>query len=145
MSQTDPANPKRPAPTVDRSIGRLVLAGLSLALLVLIGQAWAGRAAERGGGGGGDVVEDTGYRIAINHAEPATLELLPGVGPAVAANLVRYRQEVGPLRSGADLEAVHLIGPVLRERIGPWVDYSVTPPVSRPSAAGPAAVGGSRR
>lgn len=64
---------------------------------------------------------DAGYRIDLNLADAATLQLLPGLGPSIAKNVVRHRETHGPFRSPAELENVHMIGPVLRQRIEPWV------------------------
>lgn len=64
------------------------------------------------------------YRIDINAAEPATLELLPGVGPGIAERIDAYRPENPPFRAPSDLEAVHYIGPRTAERIAPWVRFA---------------------
>ncbi|MEM1109310.1 MAG: helix-hairpin-helix domain-containing protein [Planctomycetota bacterium] len=64
---------------------------------------------------------DPGFVIDINRANPETLQLLPGLGPSIAENVVRYREANGPFRDPAELEAVRMIGPVLRARIEPWV------------------------
>ena len=73
-----------------------------------------------------------GYRIDLNRADPATLQLLPGVGPSIADNLVAHRKAQGPFTTPADLEAVHLIGPVLRDRIAPWVTFGPPPAAGSP-------------
>jgi len=65
----------------------------------------------------------TGYRIDVNHADADTLQLLPGVGPTIAKNMVEYRQTQGRFASAEDLEAVRMIGPVLRDRVAPWVVF----------------------
>lgn len=66
---------------------------------------------------------DPGYRINVNAEDPATLRLLPGVGPSIAENIVATRQQLGPFAEPADLEKVHRIGPVLSKRIAPWVVF----------------------
>lgn len=66
---------------------------------------------------------DAGYRIDLNRADAATLQLLPGLGPSIAENVVHHRQTHGPFRAAAELENVRMIGPVLRERIEPWVTW----------------------
>ncbi len=63
------------------------------------------------------------YRMDVNHADAATLELLPGVGPALAGRLVEDRDRRGPFRDGADLQRVHGIGPVIADAISPHVQY----------------------
>ena len=50
-------------------------------------------------------------RININTASQATLETLPGIGPALAQRIIRYREK-GPFRSIEELEKVNGIGPV---------------------------------
>jgi competence protein ComEA len=66
---------------------------------------------------------DTGYRIAVNSADASSLELLPGVGPSIARNVIETRTAMGPFRDAEQLERVHMIGPVLRQRISPWVRF----------------------
>ncbi len=52
----------------------------------------------------------TDGRIALNHADAATLELLPGVGPVIAAHIVAHRQANGPFQTVEDLLDVPGIG-----------------------------------
>lgn len=66
-------------------------------------------------------VRDPGFRVDVNRSDADTLQLLPGLGPSIAANVVTRRETSGPFRSKAELEEVRMIGPVLRERIEPWV------------------------
>lgn len=67
------------------------------------------------------------YHIDVNTADPATLELLPGIGPSIAENLVRHREQGHRFRQRADLEQVHRIGPVTAERIAPWLEFDAPP------------------
>jgi competence ComEA-like helix-hairpin-helix protein len=46
------------------------------------------------------------YRVDLNRADVAELDLLPGVGPAKAARIVEYRATHGPFTRGDDLAAV---------------------------------------
>ena len=62
-----------------------------------------------------------GFRVDVNRADADTLQLLPGLGPSIAANVVQYRETVGPFEPTDQLEEVKMIGPVLRARIEPWV------------------------
>lgn len=48
--------------------------------------------------------------INLNTATAAELEKLPGVGPAVAARIVEYRQKNGPFKKVEDLMNVRGIG-----------------------------------
>jgi len=52
----------------------------------------------------------TGGKININTADAAELEKLPGIGPALAERIVRYREENGPFISVDDLLNVSGIG-----------------------------------
>lgn len=67
---------------------------------------WLG-AGEPGGGSAGGA----GGRVDVNRADVRALDALPGVGPSLAAAIVRYRQEHGAFRSLAELEKVPGIGP----------------------------------
>ncbi|GAB4400832.1 MAG: hypothetical protein Kow00123_09360 [Anaerolineales bacterium] len=53
----------------------------------------------------------------LNTATAAELEQLPGIGPALAARIVQYRQEHGPFRTVDALLLVSGIGPSTLERI----------------------------
>ncbi len=64
-----------------------------------------------------------GHRIRINHAGASTLDLLPGVGPTLAKNIIAHREARGPIRSARELEAVNRIGPVVREQMTPWIRF----------------------
>ncbi len=56
-------------------------------------------------------------RIALNHASAAELDRLPGIGPARAAAIVRYREVHGAFASVADLRLVPGINPALLQRL----------------------------
>jgi competence protein ComEA len=49
--------------------------------------------------------------VAINDADAAELETLPGIGPTTAAAIVEYRTANGPFATVDDLESVPGIGP----------------------------------
>ncbi len=49
--------------------------------------------------------------VNVNTATEAELETLPGIGPVLAAAIVRYRAEHGPFTSVEQLEEVSGIGP----------------------------------
>lgn len=59
--------------------------------------------------------------ISINTASAAELELLPGIGPALAARIVADRAANGPFRSVEELARVRGIGPRTVERVRPYV------------------------
>ena len=60
-------------------------------------------------------------KLDLNAATQTELELLPGVGPALAARIVEFRSQHGPFRSVEQLDAVKGIGPKLMEKIRPLV------------------------
>jgi len=59
----------------------------------------------------------SGVRININTADAADLELLPGIGPALAQRIVDYRQTHGPFARVEDIMEVSGIGPGTFEKI----------------------------
>ena len=59
-------------------------------------------------------------RIDVNDADAAALESLPGIGPALAAAIVEYRERVGSFSTLDDLDAVAGIGPATIERLRPF-------------------------
>lgn len=61
-----------------------------------------------------------GLRLDPNRAERASLEALPGVGPARAAAIAAERCR-RPFASPADLERVRGIGPRTRAALEPWL------------------------
>ena len=67
------------------------------------------------------------YRLSrslnVNAATRGELELLPGIGPALAGRIIDYRQQHGPLRGMGDLDKVRGIGPKLIERLRPLVRF----------------------
>ncbi|QKS14750.1 ComEA family DNA-binding protein [Curtobacterium sp. Csp1] len=76
--------------------------------------AGAGGGSTAGAGGAGDVVD-------LNRADQATLETLPGIGPALAARIIAWREEHGGFTTVEDLLDVSGIGDArfaeLRERV----------------------------
>ncbi|HRI43598.1 MAG TPA: helix-hairpin-helix domain-containing protein [Fimbriimonadaceae bacterium] len=62
-----------------------------------------------------------GGQISINGASAIQLEELPGVGPAIAARIVEYRQANGGFKSIDELERVKGIGPKKLDSMRPYV------------------------
>lgn len=56
-------------------------------------------------------------RIDINSATAAELDLLPGIGPALAERILASRRDIGPFRSIDDLDRVKGIGPRTIEKL----------------------------
>ncbi len=63
----------------------------------------------------------TDQLIDINTASVDELEKLPGIGPAKAAEIIKYRTEKGPFKSVDELLKVKGIGPKTLEKIRPLV------------------------
>ncbi len=64
-----------------------------------------------------------GLPLRINRASQGAIELLPGIGPSRARDIVRARDRQGGLRSLAELDAVKGIGPVTLAQIGPQITF----------------------
>ncbi|MCO1340238.1 hypothetical protein BJH93_15305 [Kocuria polaris] len=61
--------------------------------------------------------------VNVNTADAAGLEVLPGIGPALAGRIVDFRERNGPFKDVGDLGAVSGIGPVLLEQLGDLVAF----------------------
>ena len=60
-------------------------------------------------------------RIDINSASAAELALLPGLGPRLSERIVENRAEHGPFRTLEELTRVSRVGPMIVQRIRPYV------------------------
>lgn len=60
-------------------------------------------------------------KVNLNTATATELEVLPGIGPALAARIVEYRTTSGPFRSVDELDEVKGIGPRILERLRPLI------------------------
>jgi len=60
-------------------------------------------------------------KININTASAQELETLPGIGPAYAERIIRYRQEHGPFQRIEDITQVKGIGPKTLEKIEDFI------------------------
>jgi hypothetical protein len=61
-----------------------------------------------------------GEPLDLNHADPGSLQALPGIGPKRAEAIARTRAE-RPFASVQDLERVPGLGPKTRARLARWV------------------------
>jgi competence protein ComEA len=61
--------------------------------------------------------------LPINRADRATLEMLPGVGPQLAAAIERERQHRGPLTGAEDMLQIPGIGPRNLQHLLPLVRF----------------------
>lgn len=66
-------------------------------------------------------------RININAASLAELDLLPGIGPAMAERILDYRHEHGPFESVEELDDIQGIGPKTIERLRPLITIGPAP------------------
>jgi competence protein ComEA len=67
---------------------------------------------------------DTDGLVDLNRADAATLETLPGIGPARAEAIVGYREEHGPFAEPGDLRGVSGIGEATFQRLAEHVTVS---------------------
>ncbi len=62
-----------------------------------------------------------GRPVDLDRATVEDLAAVPGIGPGLAAEVVRDREEHGPFRTPDALRRVRGIGPARMERARPWV------------------------
>ena len=68
------------------------------------------------------------YRIDLNRATEAELQLLPGVGPTLAEKIHAHRGNHGPFQSVEELQSVPGIGSTTLNTLKPWVETAVVQP-----------------
>jgi competence ComEA-like helix-hairpin-helix protein len=89
--------------------------------------------------GAGDVLAQSAKVIDINSASIQELDELPGIGPAIAARIVEYREKNGPFGKIEDLMEVRGIGEKkflsLKDRV--TVGAPAKPETEQPEAAQP--------
>ena len=61
------------------------------------------------------------HPLDLNTATAAELEQLPGVGPATAAEIIRFREQSGPIHRPEDLLAIPRITRRALDRIRPYI------------------------
>jgi len=61
------------------------------------------------------------HPIDLNTATAAELEQLPGVGPGTASQIIRFREQSGPIRRPEDLLAIPRITRRALDRIRPYI------------------------
>lgn len=72
--------------------------------------------------GGAETPQATsGQPLDINSASESELQELPGIGPALSARIVEFRNANGPFASLDELDAVSGIGPALMAQLKPLV------------------------
>lgn len=68
-------------------------------------------------------VVSTQRLININRATASELTSLPGIGPAIAQNIIQYRENNGAFRSLQDIDNVPRIGQVTLEKIKDYICF----------------------
>ena len=68
------------------------------------------------------VVEEIAVKISINTAQTDELDVLPGIGPALADRIVVYRKKHGPFNTVEDIKKVKGIGNKLLEKMFPFIE-----------------------
>ncbi len=68
------------------------------------------------------VVEEIAVKIPINSARIDELDVLPGIGPALAGRIVAYRKEHGSFKTVEDIKKVKGIGSKLLEKMLPFIE-----------------------
>ncbi|WP_372699214.1 helix-hairpin-helix domain-containing protein [Arthrobacter sp. JSM 101049] len=81
----------------------------------------AGTVPAPGADGAGAPQPASGQPLNINTASEAELQELPGIGPALSARIVEFRNANGPFGSLDELDAVSGIGPSLMSQLKPLV------------------------
>ena len=82
--------------------------------------------AEQSGAPATPPAQSTTTPVNLNTATAADLEKLPGIGPAVAARIIEYRQKSGGFKKIEELMNVRGIGEKVFLRLKPLV--TITPP-----------------
>ena len=62
--------------------------------------------------------------VNLNAATPAELQVLPGIGPALAGRIVQWRGDHGNFQTVEDLQKVRGIGPKTLDRLRPLIRVS---------------------
>lgn len=91
------------------AVGVLLVGMVIMAAVVTSGAGWDGGAAPT-------------LRIDVNSADAATLQMLSGVGPALAEGIIEERER-RRFSDVEDLQRVRGIGPVIAERLEPHIVF----------------------
>jgi competence protein ComEA len=109
----------------ERPMTRTLLAGaVALAIVALAGG--TATAGQTGSAGQTTSSAKAAPLVNLNTATTADLEKLPGIGPAMAARIVEYRQKNGTFKKAEELMNIQGIGEKVFLKLKPLV--TVTPP-----------------
>ena len=67
------------------------------------------------------IIEEVAVKISINNAWTEELQVLPGIGPALADRIITYREKHGDFECIEDLKNVRGIGDKVLQRISPFI------------------------
>lgn len=112
---TDMSESSRSSDSLDRRADRIVAGVLFAAALIVLTIVLVDRRQRANG-------VPNPSPIDLNSASVAEIELLPEIGPALAARIVASREKDGPFRSARDLDRVRGIGKGTIERVSPLVE-----------------------
>ncbi|WP_456387561.1 ComEA family DNA-binding protein [Desulfolithobacter sp.] len=68
-----------------------------------------------------------GRPVPVNQADARTLVMLPGIGPRLADNIIRFRSEHGSIQGDENLLQVEGIGTETLKRLRPLITYDQEP------------------
>jgi competence protein ComEA len=139
MDAPTPTTPAPPAPTPAApapaatpraaQVALGVLLALTLALLALRGY---------GNGFGARPTEPTSAALTdLNGADPAELEQVPGIGPALAQRIDDHRRTKGPFKSVEELRQVKGFGPITFDKVRPFLRVELPAPRPEPPSPEP--------
>ena len=78
----------------------------------------------RGQGAAATVAQEPQQPVDVNAASEEELELIPGIGPAMAQRIIDWREQNGPFERIEDLLNVRGIGVKTLEKLRPYVVVS---------------------
>ncbi|MCX7994645.1 MAG: helix-hairpin-helix domain-containing protein [candidate division WOR-3 bacterium] len=67
------------------------------------------------------IIKEEAKQISINSASLEEIELLPGIGPALARRIIEYRERNGGFKEISEIKKVKGIGEKLFEKIRPYI------------------------